>query len=205
MPEEKIDGIMGNKMQLIFPKWENADIGYIWVFPRRSAIHVGAGSSSQIKAKYLGELIEKTIHDYVPELKDKSPTKKRGTLLPHPSGMPSRLSGNRVLIAGDSASAVNAQGEGNYYSMIEGSVGAEVVKGINDGKFTALDKYSEILMPLHLQLDASAKKMGKMLNSRFLKGVLFGLVPKSEKLTQKFTQMVRKSQFNAQDYNLLQL
>ena len=205
---EKVEELAGNSIQLIFPKKRGgSDIGYAWIFPRQSAIHVGAGSSQNSKGvnQYLRTVIQESIKDYLPDLDGLAPSKERGALLPHPSSIPSRLDLDRVMIAGDAASAVNAQGEGNYYSLLESSVAAAVCDEQLSCEHVRLQEYSEAIAPLNLSLAESAVKMEKILSSPLLKSILFGIIPRSEKLTQKFTDMIRKSSFDAHHYNMLDL
>jgi len=207
MAPEKIDKLIGNKIQLIFPEWESRDIGYAWIFPRKSSIHIGAGSSTGFKGKmpYLQEIIKKSIKDNLPELTDYNPTKKKGALMPNPLITPKRMSSNKVMMSGDAGSGLTGQGAGNGNALGEGSLGAGIANEELEKERICLDKYSEILMPYHYRLAESAATTEKLMGSRILKGIIFSITPKFKKLTEKLTNKIREDLFDAQGYNMLQL
>jgi flavin-dependent dehydrogenase len=205
LPPEEIDELVGNKIQLIFTKFDMEYEGYVWIFPRKSSIHVGAGGSSDsVKKNLLENLIKKSIHDYLPKLENQSPERKRGALLPDPV-MPPRTAINRVMIAGDASSAVNGQGEGNYPAMVQAAVAASVSSDELEKNDISLEKYSETMAPYHMHLVETAEKMKKMIKKKFLIRFIFNVVPKINMLRKKFTNSIRKDYFEGEKYDLLQL
>jgi geranylgeranyl reductase family protein len=129
-----IDNYFGeNRLCHIFIKFKNV-IGYGWMFPKNEHLNIGIGSI--IKSSYLSNInvnLLESFKEFLQSLKKQKLVPKNlkpdlikgGALPTYPLD---QTYGNRVLLIGDAAGVINPiTGEGIYYAMSSGKIGANVV------------------------------------------------------------------------------
>lgn len=122
-----------------------APFGYAWIFPKRSSLVVGVGSLlSEVKIplkRYLDQFVRS--HPLVaPRFKDGKVVRFETALVPL-SGLIDAVCGGRWIAVGDAAGAVSAiTGEGMYFAMESGRIGAEAVLEAYEEGWRGTGRYS---------------------------------------------------------------
>jgi len=129
-----IDKLYGqNRCCHLYIRFKNVN-GYGWIFPKKEHLNIGIGSI--IRSSYLSKInvnLLNSFKDFLETLKNqklvpkylKSDNIKGGALPTYPL---EKTYGNRVILIGDAAGVINPiTGEGIYYAMSSGEIGASVV------------------------------------------------------------------------------
>ncbi|MBI5681608.1 MAG: geranylgeranyl reductase family protein [Deltaproteobacteria bacterium] len=130
--------------------------GYGWIFPKGNNLSVGiAGLSSKTNSNfknYYNEFVKR--HDILKGLK---PIREGGWIIPQFLGNKIKISGKRILLAGDAAHIVDPFiGEGIYYAIRSGQIAANAITcGIKNNDFTSYEK--EIEREIYPELEAAQK------------------------------------------------
>ena len=132
--DQLIDERIHNALELHFGV---ARMGYGWIFPHRGYYSVGIGGlAERLKSPraVMNEFLKTNGFNGRYEL--------HGHVIPF-GGMSRRLSGDRVLLTGDSAGFVDAfTGEGIAYAIRSGQIASEAVsRGLDDSKLRVPDAY----------------------------------------------------------------
>jgi geranylgeranyl reductase family protein len=116
--------------------------GYGWIFPKQHHVSVGGfiyHQSTPGMRKLYAEFCAETH-----SLRDHTPIRTRGHLIPH-GGSYRKLNSGRIVLAGDAAELVDAMtGEGIYYALRSGHLAAEAVGRFLESN-TTLDGYSTLI------------------------------------------------------------
>ncbi|MHA1710774.1 MAG: geranylgeranyl reductase family protein [Candidatus Freyarchaeota archaeon] len=129
MNEERVNEVFGYRNHFYYGS-DISPFGYGWMFPRRNVVVIGVGAllskvTSPLK-KYLDYLLSKHPLSS-PKLRGGEILRFEAALVPL-SGIMGKISGWRTIVVGDAAGAVSSiTGEGMYYGMKSGLIGAEVV------------------------------------------------------------------------------
>ncbi|MBS7248592.1 MAG: NAD(P)/FAD-dependent oxidoreductase [Candidatus Jordarchaeales archaeon] len=145
--EGNIDMLFGDRNFFYYGS-EVSPFGYAWIFPRRNSLVVGVGALlSKVKVplkNYLDHLVRG--HPLVkPKLKGGRILKFETAVVPL-SGLLKTICGERWIALGDAAGAVSAiTGEGMYFAMESGRMGAETIIESYEEEWNCMTKYGERL------------------------------------------------------------
>ena len=172
--------------------------GYAWVYPRGHEVAVGTGgilSKLRQSDKRLTDYLDQFVNHIEPAKSDLSEAevyKKEAALVPL-GGITRPSYSNRLMLAGDAAGHCSPiSGEGIHYSMIGGSLAAQVaVEAVNRSDFSSdfLRKYENEWM----KRIGSDLKWGLYLQKRFMEKGSTGLGSKfieSEKSCRIIAEML---------------
>jgi geranylgeranyl reductase family protein len=171
-----------------FVKFDYGDIrgGYGWVFPKREMLSIGAGgpagSAKKLKL-YLERLIARqNLGPYeIKSLKGHFiPMRRRG----------SPITGERVLLVGDSAGLVEPfSGEGMYNAILSAQMAVEVIADYLDNPESGLSRYEALVDEKIMTESDAARQILKI--SRFAPKTSFGLLNSSDRVWNAVCRVLR--------------
>jgi len=174
MPDDQIDDLIGNRVEIYFSEQIIPGMGYAWIFPKRGVVSVGLGTTRRVMRAQrvnLSAQLEwfRTKHP-VASKKLSSATRilKRQAYLMGTTGITSQIYGDNWLITGEAAGFVSyVTGEGIYYGMVTGrEAGKAAIRAIEDEKINkdTLRTYKDVTN----QLIGTDMKWGPWLQKIFL-------------------------------------
>ncbi len=148
MGERYIDGEFGDRNRFYYGG-DVSPFGYAWIFPRRDSLVVGVGALlSEVRTplkQYLNYFVRG--HPLVASKLEKGKILKFDSALVPLSGLLESVCGERWIAVGDAIGAASAiTGEGIYFAMKSGKIGAEVILDAYNAENWKMTTYRRRLM-----------------------------------------------------------